>query len=458
MPATPTDGYIAQNRLDRLRDVAVPARTQWGAVLNRGNARWEPRNPREPRILTLLDGTDRPTSHTNCTSGDDLTNYRLNNVGLKIQLASAVTATAQFDPPPGPDDPLLFPPAALVGMWVFIPDKTNLTQITINLRTNESPTVTWSRSLLAASMVDGWQLAVWRASDSTITHWQNGEIDRIQVLGVSTGATEFTVGQLFMVCPEKAKLLYVQDGGYKTWMTHPRGYEWMRRMGIPVTLAVIPGKQGADTGDAQKTDLDDVRQIHSDGNVISFHSYNLGITNTMTLNELRQDMNLSRRWLHSHGFFGSRWRAAYTQNQAGALIGNAQAFQDVLWAQATWNSNASMCSWPLRQLDRWNLPRWFCTTQDDATIDGRFADLKKTRQMLCLGSHGISDLLYAVPEDRWHYLWDHVQAGMEEGWLECVTLEGLMERDGILFRGGGAAQGYTETLDETGARTVLGAS
>lgn len=393
-----------------------------------------------PRVVTLLCGGDDETvaSSTNCTTGVDTTNYRVGDRALSITTAGAVTATVVYDPL-GPTDPWTIPPASAIGAWIYVPDSTRITSITIELYSNSGLSAVWSRS--ATGLVNGWNLWRARAVDGTLTGW--GTIYRLRLVVVTSAATSVTIGHVWAECPEKAAILFIEDGGYASFLA--TGYPALRARNIPVTWAIDPALLGTGSGAAARIVEADLAAL-SPLDSIGLHGWDGAATAAMTAAQIRTDTLKAIRWLSSRGHYGGRlWRAAWVQNSAT----NASAAQPYLLAYATPSSTASLECWPFT--NRWNVPRLSLHGRSAATVDGWFDQLQQTHSLLVVYTHGIDAAggNNTTPAE-WAYFLGKVDAAIAAGWLEGVTFEDLLVRSGARIRSafGGLAVEY---MDETGA-------
>src|SRR4051794_19455073 len=95
----------------------------------------------EPRIVTLIGGQDdeSPTA-VSCTIAADTSNYKVAARGWQMTASGAVTAQLRLDPV-ATDVPATFPVAAGVGAWVYIPDSTKITSVTLGIYSDVGITV-----------------------------------------------------------------------------------------------------------------------------------------------------------------------------------------------------------------------------------------------------------------------------------------------------------------------------
>lgn len=397
-------------------------------------------------VVTLMScQVDEAYILTNCTTAADTVNFKLGDRGVKVTTTAAVTATVIQDPV-GPTDPLIMPPAAVIGMWVYVPDVTKVTSMTVEIYTDSGLTALkkWARSATQAQLVNGWNLLRWAASAglADLSSW--GTVYRTRVLVVTNAATDVTVGHLWADCPPKAQILFIEDRGYKTFKDV--GLPDLRELKIPVTWALDPATHGTSVGTKSEVITDaDVETFADAGDSISFHSWDGSVTSTMTADQIRTDTMKAIRWLQQRGHAGRMWRAAWTQNSAPQHA----AAQPYVLAYATPSSVAGLSTWP--PTDRWNISRWSVHGRTNADMDTIFTNMKNSHQLLVCYTHGVhADGVTDATPAEWDYFISKVSQGLSEGWLEGVTFEDLHARSGGTFRAGyGRAQ--AEYLDASGA-------
>lgn len=363
-----------------------------------------------------------------CTTSADLTNYKIGDRGLKITTTAAVTATARLD-----FSPLLtFPPASAIGAWVYIADISKISNVVLEI--NHPSGNKWSRSAtsLAEPLKNGWNLMRFPsheglAASAMKSDWGKG-INWVRVVLVTTAATDITIGHIWAECPSKAQILFIEDGGYKTFLDI--GYPQLKARNIPVTWSLDPAILSTSIGTkSERISESDVMKLGKENfNSMNFHGYDGTPTSSMTSTDIKKDIIKAQKWLERRGFFESAsWRSAWVQNSAT----NASAAKSLLMAYATPTSAASLCAFP--PTDRWNIPRISLHGRDTAYMDDIFAQLKINHEVFVVYTHGIhSDGTTnggadATPAE-WNYFISKVDQAIKEGWLEGVTFEMLLKK------------------------------
>jgi len=364
---------------------------------------------------------------TNSTLSVDNANYKVGKRGWKVTTTVAGTATIRVS-----NDLLRHPPASAIGMWIYVSDPSLVTQVTLEIR--HPSTATWVRTK-TGGFVQGWNLMRFTASagastNTLINEWGKGAT-WVRVIAVTTGATSFTIGHVWAECPPKAQILFIEDGGYKTFLD--TGYVDLKNRNIPVTWSLDPVKLGINTGTKGEriTEKDVLRLGVENLNSMNFHGYTGDPTSSMTEAQIRADVMQSIKWLEQRGFYEARsWRSAWVQNSAT----NASASKDILMAYATPSSSASITCFPPD--DRWNIPRLALHGMAQNTLGTYFDTLKVTRQLMVIYTHGIhvdgsgGGSADATPAE-WAYFISRIDEGLREGWLEGVTFEMLLKRANV---------------------------
>lgn len=400
------------------------------------------------RIVSLVTGNDdeATSSVSNCTVEVDTTNFKIGDRGLGVTISSATTASVIYDPVSVIGDPFIVPPASAVAAWVYVTDASKITSIEIDIYKNAGLTSPWVRtSSHWGTLVNGWNLMRWAAVAGDITNW--GSIYRIRILITASSATTVTIGHLFLECPRKAQLMFIEDGGYVTFMNN--GYPDLKDRGIPCTWSIDPGNLGTGTGINVYISEADVATLANDGNgnSIGFHAWDSTLTSTMTESELRSETMKCLKWLKSRGYSGGMWRSAFLQN----LATNHAAIQPLLLAYATHNGGSSLSCWPF--VNRFNVPRIGLHGLSQAQMDTHFSNMQVTNCLMVCYTHMIdSGGGTNITQENWDYFLAKVDAARSAGWLECVTFEQLFAASGgrVVLSGGDAIYEY---FDDTGVRT-----
>src|SRR5699024_6137889 len=172
-----------------------------------------------------------------------------------------------------PNDIINISPASAVGMWVFIPDLTNITDIALDIYHNSSLNPYWTRraqNIVDFELKEGWNLLRWDASAGVIGDWE--EIHRIRVRVINNGKTEINIGSIFLENREKASLILVNDGGRRTWLNV--AYPELKMRGIPTTWAIIPNSFGSHEDSMSEEEV--LSLMYDLESSFSFHSFGSG--------------------------------------------------------------------------------------------------------------------------------------------------------------------------------------
>ncbi|RYI32027.1 hypothetical protein EVU96_00005 [Bacillus infantis] len=374
-----------------------------------------------PKIVTLIGcQDDESPTVSNCSWMPDAVNFKYGDRGTKISFVGAVTATVKYDPL-SVDDPVKFSPASAVGLWIYVKDPALISGFTIEIYLTDTGSQKWVRT--AQNFTVGWNLFRWPSTTGGIGNWN--EAYAIRIIAVTTGATDVTVGHIWMECPEKAQILFIEDGGYTTFLDN--GYPDLKQRNIPVTWSIDPAKLGAEGRITELQVLSLAKENHND---INYHGFDGTPTSTMTEAQIRMDCIKSIKWLQHRGIYeGNLWRSAWVQNTAQ----NAQAAKSLMLAYATPKNSSGLTCFPPQ--DRWDIARTSVHGSTQETIDLHFANLKKTHQLLVIYTHGIND---AGGNDatnaQWDYFISKIDQGINEGWLEGVTFPQLLMANGVKLK------------------------
>lgn len=371
-----------------------------------------------PQIVTLVGGQDDESPIlSNCTVSPDTTNYKVGDRGTKVSFAGAVTATLKYDPL-STDDPMMFKPASAVGVWFYVYDASLMGNVTIEIYLTANGSEKWIRT--AQNLTDGWNLVRWAAHEGGVGNWN--EAHAIRIIATSSGATDITIGHMWLECPKKAQILFIEDGGYTTFLNE--GYPDLKKRGIPVTWSIDPFRVG-ETGRVTESEILELAQENN--NDINYHGFDGAVTSSMTEGEIRSDCIKSIKWLQHRGIYeGHLWRSAWVQNTAQ----NAHASKGLMLAYATPDNTSSLTCFP--PSNKWDIPRTSVHATNQATLDGYFETMKKTHQLLVIYTHGVND---AGGNDSTHAQWDYfiskIDQGINEGWLEGVSFPQLLKANGV---------------------------
>ncbi|MFC6153645.1 hypothetical protein [Nocardioides yefusunii] len=372
-----------------------------------------------------------------CAVSDDTLRKKTGTQSRRFTTSGAATAVATHSPATA----LTHGPASIWRTWVWIEDVTALTgyfQI-IHTRGAVIDTVAppadqrWVKQVPVSSLRTGWNLI----SDDTLGMYSAagwGSIYSTRYIFQTTKATSVSVDSTWFECPKKASLLLIQDGGYKSYMTH--AIPELRSRKYPTVWALNPGWLGKRPGAFNETiTVADVATLKAAGDEISFHSWVAGndgqLMATMTREQVRDDSLKSIAVAQAEGWGkGYLFRGAFLQNLAPNARGCAP--YHAMLATST-ERDSQIATWPpMNRLDVARVGLHFST---DAFIDDIFNRLEKTRG-LCLGyTHGISTVSAGdMTPARLTYLLGKIDAAVAAGWLEVTTFERLLASAGGVLR------------------------
>lgn len=360
--------------------------------------------------------------YTNFTGGwttdaqsSDLSRVKAGVASRRLLVPSAGTFTCRWT------EAKTFPPASLLQAWVWIDDPSKITSIGFR------PCVSWTRAD-TGPFQPGWNLIRFRASEGVLTNW--GTVDYVQLTVIATGAVGINIGQVWVECPPKAQICFIEDRGYKTFKDF--GVPNLRALGIPIVWALDPAINGSNPGTTAEAITDaDVALFYSQGDDMTIHAYDGAVTSTMTPQQIREDTLKSLAWLQERGYTrGRQIRGAWTQN----LAPNHAAAQPYWGAYATpANNSANLETWPPK--DKFNIGRYTLHGRTNAQLDTMFDQMQKTNQILFAYTHGIDDTLSgAISHATWDYFIAKCTAAINAGWLEGVTFSQLLARSGGIIR------------------------
>ena len=442
--ATPTRLRLPQ--LDARRRLPALATSRRGAL---------------PRIISLIAGTDEETfTRAACTVAADTTNYKINGRGWQMTMTAAAAASIQIVsgviPNTGGAVPSV-PPIQACGAWVYLPDAAKVDYVQITLYCDAANAISWTRDTAAdgPTLTNGWNYIRFKLVASLPTNWTN-TLNSVRVKVQTNAATTATIGHVWVECPEKAKLLYVEDHGHKSFVVN--ALPQLRAAGVPVTWAIDVTLLGTHAGEfpdgpsggfAERVTEADLATFAAAGDSISFHGWDGAETSAMTDAQLRTDTIKCIKWLQARGYTGWIWRASWVQN----LAPNPGAIKGLVLGQAHSSlPSVRLGPWPPRDIH--NIPRYTHISATNADLDDGFWRLKMTNSLMVCYGHGVgTGDPFDTTQATFDYFMDKVRAGIAEGWLEPVTFEQLWYESGGSFSDlGGTA--VARSFDTTGAHVT----
>jgi hypothetical protein len=452
---------------------SLTAETSRAKLAETERGRWANAGSNGPSIITLWGGQADETVTTSGTGTPtvmaDTTNYALGTQAWKLSMAGAGTGafvlSSSFTPPP----------IAAIGAEIYIPDMTNVSQFFVEVVTTGG---TWKRKLTTAAfpqLVNGWNRVRWGATQqfgsNTPSISLNSAISAVEIVIVSTGATTATVGRVWAECPPKAQLVVIADGAYNSEFvqgtyggTSPGGisfvggYPDLKAFGIPVVWAPDTGKMGTSTPPTDRATWAQMAAVMADGNgnEMNYHGSTGGALSSATTTQTIAETMAAIKALQQNGYPNPPIKAAWVQNSAP----NAAACKPFMLGYRTpgntaddatsWTGTPVSC-WP--PMDMWNIP----CQELDATVDWVAATtgLQATHGICITYLHGIdpngtSGAIDGTTPAQWGLFLDFIAAGLSGGWLEGVTFQQLMARDGYKYRRT-SGQWTHEYVDTAGA-------
>ena len=234
------------------------------------------------------------------------------------------------------------------------------------------------------------------------------------------------IGGIYAVKPDKANLIIVDDGPYKSF--YDNAYLPLKALGVPVTWA----GDWSFIGDPEKPNVitaEDLAVIAADGfSEFSFHNYDGTLQDEEhggTAMTALTDTVKNIRYLQKNGLQPKHiWRAAWQGNNCSF----PELANEELEASATPDGTYGVVQFPWPE--RHNIPRLAMQDRNAAFITTLFGKLQHQHCTVFLYTHGIVD----SEQDDKHvtlallalYL-DAIEDGIESGWLNATTYSRLVE-------------------------------
>lgn len=338
------------------------------------------------------------------TYGEEKSVYAINNVGTTIDLrltpATAVTATG----------------IAKIILTVYIPDASLINSLTFSLLGTN-----WSR--VKTDFVNGWNTLEFYTFDGVVSSWDT--ITGLRLYFAGTIGLSLYFAKCEFIRPEKANLIFVQDGGYSSFLDV--AYPLLKEIDVPVTWALTPGRLGQSAGAAghvlTQEEIDTIATDYC--SEFSFHSWAADRTSDMTAEELKDDAGKCINYLRRQGLAPSHvWRAAHTQNNAPeyeAEIGLVEAL-----ATGTAKTGHTVFPFP----NRYNIPRTQVHERDESWFTTQLDVMKKTHSTMVWYAHGVSNAPTDISAAMLDVMVDKLTTAMSEGWLNATTYDMLRNAEG----------------------------
>lgn len=302
-----------------------------------------------------------------------------------------------------------------IKVTVYVPDVTLVSSMTVALLGTS-----WSRS--TSALTNGLNEIEFFAHAGTITTWDT--ITGIRVYMSGTAGLSFCFIDCEFWRPEKAIMILVEDGGYKTYLDV--AYPQLKALGVPTTWALNPGRLGDNTDPNRfMISQEDIDALADDPfSEFSFHSWAAEVGAELSGAELATYAQKCINYLRKHGLAPEHlWRAAHTQNNAPNYAGEIGLVE----ALATGTQATAYIAWPFP--DPWNVPRILIHGRADSWYDTFFDTLKKTHCCAVIYTHGIDDASASMTSVQLEYFLGKLETAMEEGWLNPTTYNRLKNEE-----------------------------
>lgn len=382
--------------------------------------------PEKSKIHQLLTGDDTGLNVSGGTLTYDDEYKKMGSKGLRFTSTGATTGSIikYLDEHEKVDN------YHSIGMWIYIEDVTKTNNLFVRIRDEDGNENVYSKGIIPDAeyqFKNGWNLIRWRAYNSSY-NLQFGRVVWIRVMPIMTDATSIVIGGVWLESFEKAKLLFIHDGGYSEFFQEDgRGYEDLKARGIPLTIATIPKKIGDPENDRQISKSKLYELSLENNNEVSIHSYDgEDAIATMSESELREESYNAISLLQSWGY-NPMWRSAWFRNNAPSAMGSTGLFHAFAFHNAAGFSNQERIEgFPFQNM--YNVPRIQVHKRTNEDIDSHFDILKSTRGVFVGYTHNVvDDSSGDIDEVDWDYFLSKIDEGLEEGWLEGTTFKMLMQ-------------------------------
>ena len=322
-----------------------------------------------------------------------------------------------------------------VDVPVYIEDPSKISSI--NLHILNGTTSLWIQWVVGFKK--GWNVKRFLIASkytNTLKNWTVAT--RFGLICNLTEQSSICIGDIILVKPNKAKVIFVNDHGYSNFknVAYPR----LKEIGIPVTWGIKIGMLGNEIEYASNIlTLAEVEELAVDGNSeINVHSWR---DHTLTtLAELKAEELKSENWLKKNGYYTEPfWRSAFPQNDEPLAV----QMKDMLKLNACYDNITDRYeAFPF--IDKNNIHRIGIHGLTQETVDNIFDTLEKTHCTVVLYTHDISDQTPPTGIERIHmtsaefdYFYSKLESAVNAGWLEGTTVSRLYNRyfnDIPLFR------------------------
>ncbi|WP_314347803.1 hypothetical protein [Mammaliicoccus vitulinus] len=344
--------------------------------------------------------------------------YKQNKKSFSLQTLGNVTPEMRITPST---------PFDLVGIQefdlvTFIDDISKVSKIELGiLKTGGG---TWSVS--TSDIKEGWNRLRFYVNEGNIETWDKADTLRIIVYTIGGANTNVYVSDLKALKPNKAKIIIVNDHGYKGFkdIAFPK----LKNIAVPTTFAINPGRLGTPVSGASSIlSQEEIEELASSPfSEFSYHTWNPleKATKDMSAIELKEESAKCIYYLKKNGLKPDYlWRAAFVQN----LAPNHNAIDNMVEAYASWSEGNGFETYPFK--DSRNIKRITVHGRTLSDIDSYFDTLKKTRCVAIFYTHDISDNGgIHMTNDELNYFVSKIELGINEGWLEGTTYSDLRTR------------------------------
>lgn len=344
--------------------------------------------------------------------------YKHNKKSFSIQTLGNTVPEMRITPP----NPLDLVGIQEFDLVVYIEDITKVSKIELGvIKTGGG---TWSVS--TSDIKEGWNRLRFYVNEGNIATWDKADTFRVIIYPVNSADTKVVIADLKALKPKKAKIIMVNDHGYKGFKNI--AFPKLKNIGVPTTFAINPGRLGTPVSGASSIlSQEEIEELAiSPFAEFSYHTWNPleKATKDMSAIELKEESAKCIYYLKKNGLKPDYlWRAAFVQN----LAPNHNAIDNMVEAYASWSEGNSFEAYPFK--DSRNIKRITTHGRSTTDIDSYFDTLKKTRCVAIFYTHDISDNGgIHMTNDELNYFASKIEQGINEGWLEGTTYSELRTR------------------------------
>ena len=303
----------------------------------------------------------------------------------------------------------------------YIPDVTKVTDIHVQVQKKGGGTH-WTRS--NKNLTNGWNILRYYTSESDISVWDYIKMFRVVIY--SSAQTNVYIADAYGVKPDKAKVIIVNDHGYKGFKD--TAFPKLKELGVPTTFAINPGRLGTPVSGASSIlSQEEIEELAIDPYAeFSFHAWNPLEKATKDMNdlELQTETQKCLHYLKKNGIMPYHvWRSAFVQN----LAPSHSAIDNMVEAYATYKETNSFDAFPFKEPRGINRMIIHGVSKDN--MDRYFNYLRKTHCVAVFYTHDISDNggIHMTNAELTYFL-SKIEQGVNEGWLEGTTYSELITK------------------------------